>query len=112
MENQNPPPLNFTQKALPNSTTVLVLGIISIAMCWCYGIVGIILGIIALALSGKPIELYRTNPSIYTEGSFKNAKAGKICAIIGLSLSSLLLIGVIIYFVFWGALLFSIFGSL
>lgn len=39
---------------LPNSTLVLVLGILSLIFCWCYGFVGLILGIIAVVLSGSP----------------------------------------------------------
>lgn len=84
------------QQALPNATAVLVLGILSIVACWCYGIVGIILGVIALILSGKSKKLYDENPGAYTEGSYNNLKAGKICAIIGLSLSAL----TFIYFIF------------
>lgn len=86
-------------KSLPNSTAVLVLGIISIVGCVCYGVVGIVTGIIALVLHKKDKELYDSNPSAY-EASFKNSNAGKICAIIGLILSSLYIVGLIIYFVF------------
>ncbi len=41
------------QKNLPNSTAVLVLGILSIVGCIFYGIPGIICGIIAIVLHGK-----------------------------------------------------------
>lgn len=44
---------------LPNSTLVLVLGILSLIFCWCYGFVGLILGIIAVVLSGSPRRMYR-----------------------------------------------------
>ena len=45
---------NFqTKQPLPNATAVLVLGIISIVGCFCYGIVGLICGIIALILASK-----------------------------------------------------------
>ena len=37
----------FGQQQLPNSTAVLVLGIISIVGCFCYGILGLILGLIS-----------------------------------------------------------------
>ena len=43
---------------LPNSTAVLVLGIISIPTCFCYGIVGMICGIIALVMNGRATKLY------------------------------------------------------
>ena len=77
---------------LPNSTIVLVLGILSIVLCFCYGIVGVILGGIALYLAGKDKALYTANPEMYTESSYKNLKAGRICAIIGLVLSGIYMI--------------------
>ena len=46
------------QQPLPNATPVLVLGILSIVMCFCYGILGLILGIIALVLSASSKRLY------------------------------------------------------
>jgi hypothetical protein len=92
MENQS----QFqVQQPLPNATAVLVLGIISIIGCFCYGIVGLACGIIALILGNKAIRLYNENPGAYTQGSFSNAKAGRICAIIGLILSALYLLFVI-----------------
>jgi hypothetical protein len=90
---------------VPNSTAVLVLGIISIATCWCYGIIGLILSIIALVLSGSGKKAYLENPGKYTPGSYSNLKAGRICAIIGLSVSALYIIFVIFY-------LFAIFSFL
>ena len=77
------------KQPLPNATTVLVLGILSIVTCWCVGIPGLVLGIIALVLSGKSKKLYMENPENYTEGSNKNLMAGRICAIIGTSLSGI-----------------------
>lgn len=81
---------------LPNATAVLVLGIISIALCWCGGIVGLPCGIIALVLGAKGMNLYNQNPQAYTTKSFNNLKAGRICAIIGTILSGLYLILTII----------------
>jgi hypothetical protein len=80
------------QQALPNATAVLVLGILSIVTCCCYGVIGLILGIIALVLAKKDKALYNANPSVYTEGSFKNLNAGRICAIIGLVLNIIYLL--------------------
>lgn len=76
------------KKELPNSTGVLVLGILSIVFCCCYGIIGLIFGIIALYLSKEGMALYETNPNLYTSVSYNNLKAGRICAIIGIVLSS------------------------
>ena len=102
MENtntQNPgqQPQEGVIQPLPNSTAVLVLGIVSIVAVFCtYGILGIALGIIGLVLSGRPMKLYTDNPEAYTEASFKNLKAGKICSIIGLSLGGLfVLLGIL-----------------
>lgn len=83
--------------AIPNSTGVLVMGIISIASCFCYGVPGLVLGIISLSLAGKGKRLYNANPDFYTEASFKNLKAGQICAIIGTILSGLFILLIILY---------------
>jgi hypothetical protein len=93
----------FAQLPVPNSAAVLVLGIISIALCWCYGIVALTCGIIALVLSNKAVQLYKANPNMYTLSSYNNLKAGRVCAIIGLCLSALMLIYVIVVFAFIGA---------
>lgn len=100
---QQPQQQIITQMAVPNSAAVLVLGILSIVICWCYGLVGIILGVIALVMSGKSEKLIRENSQRYTEGSIKNLRAGKICAIIGTSLSSVYFLFVIIYLIIIGA---------
>lgn len=90
---------------LPNSTAVLVLGIISIVGCFCYGIVGLVLGIIAVVLAGKAKKLYDQNPTMYSEASFKNMKAGRVCAIVGLCLSAAYLIFFIVYIAIIGSVL-------
>ncbi len=93
----------FGQAPVPNSAAVLVLGILSIVLCFCYGIIGITLGIIAVVLASKGKALYEANPGAYTLASFNNLKAGRICGIIGLILSSLYIIFIIIYIVILGA---------
>lgn len=95
----------FGMQQLPNSTAVLVLGIISIVGCFCYGIIGLILGIIALVLSSKANTLLDQNPGVYSEASVKNMKAGRVCAIIGTCLSALYFVVLIIYLVFIGTML-------
>lgn len=82
-----------SQIAIPNSGGILTMGILSIVFA---GGIGIVLGIIALSLSGGALTKYRENPSRYTESSFKNVKAGKICSIIGMSLAVLAIIVVIV----------------
>lgn len=77
------------KKDLPNATIVLVLGILSLVFCWmCYGgFVGVILGIIALVMSSTPRKMYLEHPELYTEVSYKNLNAGRVCAIIGCCIS-------------------------
>lgn len=99
------------QVPLPNATGVLVLGIISIALCWCYGFVSLTCGIIALVLGNKGMDVYKANPSAYTLSSYNNLKGGRICAIVGLSLGALTLIFWIVYFVIVGTAIFSL-GSM
>lgn len=77
---------NQPQIQLPNATAVLILGIISIVACCCYG-GGLILGIIALVLAAKDQNRYLANPQMYTVGSFNNLKGGRICAIIAVAFS-------------------------
>lgn len=93
------------QQPVPNSTTVLVLGILSIVLCWCYGLIGLILGIIAVVLSNKAKVLYEANPGMYTVSSYNNLKGGRICGIIGLCLSGVYVVVVIIYVMILGAAL-------
>jgi hypothetical protein len=88
---------------LPNSAATLVLGILSIVLCFCYGLPGLILGIIALAISTGPKKLYLANPGSYD--GYQNLKAGRTCAIIGVSMSSAYLLFLIIYFIAVGSML-------
>jgi len=75
--------------SLPNATAVLILGILSILTCCCYGI-GVILAIIALILASKDMKIYKENPEIYT--NYANLNIGRILSIIGLVLSALSLL--------------------
>ena len=72
------------KKDLPNATAVLVLGILSLVFCWCYGFVGLILGILAEAIASAPRKAYLEHPEEYTEISYKNLSAGRVCGIIGI----------------------------
>jgi hypothetical protein len=91
------------QLPLPNATAVLVMGILSIVTCCCfYGIISLILGIIALVLGNKDTRLYLSNAGMYTEGSYKNLRAGRVCAIIGLVLSAITVIACIVFIAMFG----------
>ena len=108
--NQVPyPPANMQiLPALPNATASLVLGILSIVMFWCcYGMVGLILGIIGLVMGNKAVSLYKQSPGMYSEASFNNANAGRICSIIGLVLCAVI---VILIIAFWSTIM-ALIGS-
>jgi hypothetical protein len=104
MENVTDQPTfsNTPQQPLPNATASLILGIISLPGCCFYGITGLIIGIIAIVLASKDERLYRLNPAAYTIGSYNNTKAGKICAIIGIVLSSLYFVVLIFFIAMFG----------
>jgi hypothetical protein len=97
---------------VPNSVAVLVLGIVSIVLCWCYGLVSIILGVVGIVLANQAEKIYRANPEQFSIASYKNLKAGKICAIIGLSLGALYLVFIVIYIIVVGSLAFNGFSRL
>ena len=85
--------MNSIATPLPNATATLVLGILSIVVCF-------ICGIVALAISNKDIAMYKANPELYTEASYNNIKAGRICAIVGLALLALAILIYVVIIVF------------
>jgi hypothetical protein len=105
----------FGQQPLPNATAVLVLGIISLPVCFCYflfGVPGLVMSIISFVLSNKARKIYEENPSLYTESSYKNMKAGRVCAIIGMILNSLCFVGMIVYIIVVISIMGAAFGSM
>ncbi|WP_029036769.1 CCC motif membrane protein [Salinimicrobium xinjiangense] len=85
---------------LPNSTLILIFGILSIVTCCCYGILGLIFGIVALVLARKAKEIYLAEPEMYK--GYNNVKTGRILAIIGIILSALYLIVNIVFIAIYG----------
>lgn len=77
------------KQKLPNATAVLILGILSIPLCCCWGI-GLILGIVALVLAKKDLALYKASPELYSNYSALNT--GRILAIVGIALSAISII--------------------
>ncbi len=118
MEKQNAQPESdkdniFSQppkQNLPNAKSVLILGILSIVFSiWYVSIIGIIISIVALVLSGKDMAHYSANKDKYTLSSFNNLRAGRICALIGLTVAiiffvliMLLIFGILATMPFWG----------
>ena len=88
------------QKKLPNATLILVFGILSILTCCCYGIVGLVLGVIAIVMEKKATAIYLENPDLYTD--FKNVKTGKNLAYVGVILSLLYIVFVVIMIAVFG----------
>jgi len=78
------------KQTLPNSTLILILGIVSILGCCCYGIFGIIAAIVALVLAKKATALYLEEPELYD--GFDNVKTGKILSYIGLVLNGVYIV--------------------
>lgn len=104
-EQQNLLTPNYNQPAnLPNATAALVLGIIAIVGAFCYGIVGVICGIIGLVLANKDRKLYQSSPELYSQSSYSTSNAGRVCSIIGLILGGIFLLIIIIYFIIFGSL--------
>ncbi len=104
--NSGIPPVN-----LPNATASLVLGIISIVGALCYGLVGVICGIIGLVLANKDRKLYQSTPELYSSSSYSTLNAGRTCSIIGLIIGGLVLLIMIFYFIFFGALFMEAFRN-
>jgi len=78
---------------LPNANIVLALGIISVVSCICYGIFGIIFGIVALVLAQKDMNLDRSNDIEYT--NYQTVNIGRVLAIIGIALGVLFILLII-----------------
>ncbi|MBR9853029.1 MAG: DUF4190 domain-containing protein [Algicola sp.] len=78
------------QQKLPNATLIMVFGIVSIVTCCCYGVIGLIFGVIGLILANKALKLYAENPEMY-EG-VQSVKTGRILSIIGIVLNVLYLL--------------------
>jgi len=94
--------MEMNKQELPNATLILILGILSILGCCCYGIVGAIFGIITLVLAKKAMDIYNANPEMYL--GYQNVKIGRILAIIGLVLSVLFLLTFIGALIFYGGM--------
>ncbi|PKR80795.1 hypothetical protein CW751_08485 [Brumimicrobium salinarum] len=93
-----------TLKQAPNSKIILVLGILSIFPgSFSFGLLGIILSIIALSLASGSQEQIKSTSMQYNTQSLNRLKTGKICAMIGLILSILFFFSLMIYALYFSA---------
>ncbi len=88
------------KQRLPNAQSVLILGILSIVTCCCYGIFGLILGIVALVLAKKDLQSYRNEPELYL--NYSQLNVGRVLSIIGITLSTISLMVFLYLFIFVG----------
>src|SRR4051794_32726644 len=103
MENLNQPQSSGAKVMLPNATIILVLGICSIVFTC--ALVGLVLGIIAVVMAGKPRKMYKENPAAYDGWSQVNA--GYIMGIIGICLGGI----AAIYWIFVGSIFTALFSA-
>ncbi len=88
MENSNQTS-DHNLQVLPNSSSILILGILSIFLFCFAGIISLAMAIIALILAKQATKLYQESPNVYTPTSFNNVNTGKTCAFIGLLLAGI-----------------------
>lgn len=79
---------------IPNASGALVCGIIGLILSpWgIFGVIGLVLSIIAVALGASGTGKFNSSPYQYSAGSYRTANAGKILGIIGISLFALMVI--------------------
>lgn len=81
----------MSKEKLPHSQSALVLGILSIfTACCCWGIIGVILGLIGLSNANKAIKLHNEDPDLYD--GVNNANTGKTTSIIGIAIGSIVVL--------------------
>ena len=79
------------KEKLPHSQAALILGISSIiTACCCYGVVGIILGVIGIMQANKAVAVHNQDPDLYT--GINNANTGKTTSVIGVVLGVIVVI--------------------
>lgn len=88
------------KQTLPNSTLILIFGILSILTCCCSGLLGLIFGVVALFLAKTAKQTYLAEPELYT--GYSNVKTGRILAIIGIVLSAIYLILTVVLIILFG----------
>lgn len=89
------------QEQLPQASTILVLGILSIVFSGLLG-VGLVLGIVALVLASRSMQTFGANSARYLPSTVSSVRAGKVCAIVGTCISGLYLLYALVALVFLG----------
>lgn len=73
----------------PAASSIQTTGILGLVFSFLFGIVGLILNIVTLARAGGAMREVMSDPDRYYETSLSKIRAGRTCAIIGLSLQGL-----------------------
>lgn len=107
MENQTPYDSPFLKPEAPNASSAQLMGILSIVFTFFFTIAGLVLGIVAIVQARKAEETFNANPGAFNPYSLNKAKTGKTCGIIGVVLSSIIIISLIVFFV----VLISVFAN-
>ncbi len=103
---QQPTPQDYQMLKPHRGPMILVFGIISIVMgalgiiiCACTGVIGIILGILALSMAKRDIA--EINGGLMDPIGLGPTTAGRICAIVGIVLSAIALFLTAVMLVIW-----------
>lgn len=72
------------QTDVPGAGTAQICGIVGLILF--FNLIGIICNIIAIIKGNNAMEEFNRYPGRYTEASFRKAKGGKTCGIVGLCL--------------------------
>lgn len=102
----------------PKTNTALTLGIISLFLiitnCFCglLSFVSFVLSIMSIVYANQVINDHQLEPKRYSEDSIKNAETSKILGIIGVVLSSIIIVIFIALAIFYGfAVYFNVFDK-
>ena len=86
------------ERGLPYSSGALVCGILGVLTCFwgIFGIIGLLLSILAVVLGASATTIYKRSSIEYTDSSYRVANAGKVLGIIGMSVFVLMVLIIII----------------
>lgn len=94
---------------LPADPTAIILGIVSVVIvglgccCGLFAIASLVLSIIGLVMANKSIKLYKQAPENYTSQSRSNTGVGQVICIVGVVISSVLVLISLVYWAFFGS---------